>query len=158
MIRKLVLATALVVVGSGAGLASLAAAERPTREPFAAGDFVAAAGEACEFPVLVHPTSSKEFLLTFGDGRALFAGQLELEITNLATDKTIALNISGPGFFSSDGTTVTLRGRHLLVGTFPGGEPRLSVTGGVVVIDLATGAILSEAGHSTDLCPILADP
>jgi hypothetical protein len=160
MTRKFLIATALVVLASAAGLATVAAAEKPIKEPVPAGDFIVPAGEACEdFSVLIHPTVNKEFQLTFGSGVALFAGQLKIEVTNLDSDKTIRLNASGPGSFSSDGTTVTLRGATLLFGTFPfGGEPRLSLVGGVVKVDLATNAILSERGHSRDLCPILADP
>jgi hypothetical protein len=160
MIRKLVLATALVVVGSGAGLASLAAADRPTKEPLPSED---ASGQFCDdFTVLIHPIENKGFLLSFSDGRVFGAGQLKIELTNLESGKTIVVNASGPIFLSADGATITLKGATLLAGPpgffGPGSDARLTLGGGRTVIDLATGAILSETGHSTDLCPILADP
>ena len=159
MIRKFLIATALGLLAF-AGFASAALAEPPTKEPAPAEDLT---GPFCEdFQVLVHPIANKELTLTFSDGRVQFAGQLKLEVTNVETGKTITVNASGPGLFSSDGSILTLRGATLLAGEAgffgPGSQARLSLVGGVVVIDLATGAVLSETGHSTDLCPILADP
>jgi hypothetical protein len=160
MIRKLLIATALVAVGSGAGLASLAAADRPTKEPAPAEDV---SGQFCDdFSVLIHLVENKGFVLTFSDGRVFGAGHLRIRLTNLESGKSIVVNASGPIFFSADGATVTLKGATLLFGEpgffGPDSDARLTLGVGRTVIDLATGAILSEVGHSTDLCPILADP
>jgi hypothetical protein len=160
MITRLVLATALVLVGSGAGLASLAAADRPTKEPV---PFEDVSGQFCDdFAVLIHAVENKGFLLTFSDGRAVGAGQLKFELTNLESGKTIVVNASGPIFLSADGATVTARGATLLFAEpgdlGPGSDPELTLGGGKIVIDLATGLPLSQTGHRTDLCPILADP
>ena len=159
MIRRLLIVTVLAALGSAAGLAPIAAADRPTKEPLPGSDF---SGQFCaDFPVLVHVVSDKEFLLTFSGGeRAMFAGQAKLELTNLDTGKSITVNASGPGTFSFDEGTLTFRGSTLLAGEagFFGPSPRLTLSGGQIVLDLATNAILSETGQSTDLCAVLADP
>lgn len=158
MIRRTALGAGLAVLGAGLMLAPLAVADKPGNDPLPAPD---ATGAYCEdFDVLLHATNNKERILTFSDGRALVVGKLKMELTNLETGKTIAVNASGPVFFAADGSTVTLKGATLLAGQEgffgPGSEPRLTLGGGSVVVDLASGAILSERGHSIDLCARLA--
>jgi hypothetical protein len=162
MIRKPLIAAVAATCALASG-ATLAAAEKPSIEPVENSDLVGRFCEGEDFQVLVHPLeSSNAFQITFSDGGTIFAGKLKLRVTNLETGKTITFNASGPAFVPSDGTTITLRGATLLVGEAgffgPGSEARLTLGGGPIVVDLVTGAILSEKGHSTDLCPILADP
>jgi hypothetical protein len=158
MVRKLLFATALAVLGSAAGLAAVAAADRPIRQEIPPTDFVFEPSQACvDFAVGVHEIG-EEFELTFSDGRTLFAGPRRLELTNLETGKTITVNISGPISVSSSGTLWTYRGGSLLrlVG---GGETGLLLVQGVVVLDRATNEPpMIKAGHVTDLCALLADP
>jgi hypothetical protein len=101
MIKRLVSLTVLVTCAlAGAGIATGAG---PTREVFEGGsDFVT---DICGFPV--HWESSGRFaVITFTDedGNLLrtiepAAGLFQVQLTNLVTDESLTLNISGPGMF-----------------------------------------------------------
>jgi hypothetical protein len=96
----------------------------------------------------------------FSTGAAMITGTLKVEVTNLATGKTIELKISGPARFSPDGTTLVGTGAWLLFGEpgfFGTGSPRMLETNhGRLVISLVDGTILERTGHTVDLCPLLA--
>jgi hypothetical protein len=132
----------------------------PVREPLAFPD---ATGLFCEdFPVLVQAVENRNFITTFSDGRTHITGTIIIELTNLTTDKSIVVNSSGPATFSEDGATITLVGPFVLFGEAgffgPGSPAQLTLNHGSAVVSLADLTILSQVGHSEDLCPVLADP
>jgi len=138
--------------------ATPAAADKPVKEPL---PFPDQSGQFCEdFPVRVSATVNREFIHIFSSGAALITGTFKVEVTNLDTGKTIAVNASGPGKISADETLLTAFGRLILFGEAgffgPGAPPELSVNSGRTVISLTDGSILSQTGHSVDLCPLLA--
>ena len=156
MLGKAFVAFAALAVA--ALLVPIAAADKPLKIP---SEFPDATGQFCEdFPVLVHATTNKGFTHVFSSGAVLFTGSLKVEVTNLDTDETIALNISGPGKISSDGTTLTGTGPWLFFGEAgffgPGSPPELSTNSGRFAINLADGSFISRVGHSVDLCALLA--
>jgi hypothetical protein len=157
MLRKMiaVVVTAVVV---GIVLVPTAAAEKPTKAPAAFGEF---SGQYCaDFKVLIRETTNRGTMKIFSTGAAMITGTLKVEVTNLATGKTIELNISGPARFSPDGTTLVGTGAWLLFGEpgfFGPGSPRMLETNhGRLVISLVDGTILERTGHTVDLCPLLA--
>lgn len=160
MIRRLLLA-AVLGLAVGALIAPSAAAEKPLKEPLPFDDLT---GQFCEdFLVLVHATSNKEVLHLFSSGEALITGVLKVEVTNLETGKTLALNISGPGKFSADGSTLSGSGRWLLFGEpgdfGPGSGSFMTLVAGRLEITFdeeggVTG--LTTQGHVEDICAALA--
>jgi hypothetical protein len=114
--------------------------------------------EACSFPVLIQPTAPdvSNFFI-FSDGKILGSGPFVGTATNLETEKTITINLSGS--FSvverSDGTvTITSHGAVLssLFGTIIHGRT-------VIQLD-ASGDVTSSTTNGTveDLCAELAGP
>jgi hypothetical protein len=161
MLFKRLIAIAFLTGTVATVAASAALAEPPTRVPAPSPDFT---GRYCaDFDVLVHPAINKETATIFSDGRVIITGTFTVDLTNLASNKTITVNASGPVFFSSDGSVGVFGGRTLLfgeAGTF-GPNPELSLQSGVVTITFTpTGGIASitRTGHADDLCSLLADP
>lgn len=151
-------ASAFALAVAAVFLAPVAAADKPLKEPL---PFPDATGQFCEdFPVLVHATENRGTAHVFSTGAVAFTGTLKVEVTNLDTGKTIALNISGPGKISADGTTLTGSGPWLFFGEAgffgPGSPPELSTNSGRIAISLIDGSFISRIGHSVDLCPVLA--
>jgi hypothetical protein len=149
---------AIAALAAAALLVPIAAADKPLKEP---SPFPDATGQYCEdFPVLVHATTNNGSTHVFSSGAVLFTGSLKVEVTNLDTDKTIALNISGPGKISADGATLTGSGPWLFFGEAgffgPGSPPELSTNSGRFAISLADGSFISRVGRTVDLCPLLA--
>jgi hypothetical protein len=114
--------------------------------------------EACSFPVLIQPTAPdvSNFFI-FSDGKIFGSGPFVGTATNLDTEKTIKINLSGS--FSvvehSDGTvTITSHGAVLssLFGTIIHGRT-------VIQLD-ANGDVTSSTTNGTeeDLCAELAGP
>lgn len=139
-------------------LTAPAAAEKPVIEPAPFGEFT---GQYCDdFAVRVRETTNRGKAIIFSSGAAVLTGTLKVEVTNLETGKTIALNISGPGKFTSDGTTLIGPGPWLLFGEpgffGPGSPATLETNHGRLVIDLVSGAILDRVGRRVELCPLLA--
>ena len=139
-----------------------AAAEKPIKEPLPAQDV---SGQFCpEFEVSINFTDNKEVIHIFSSGVAMVTGVLKVEVTNLDTDtpKTIRLNISGPGKFSADGSTVTGSGRWLLFGEAgqlgPGAPPGMLLVAGHSTLQIGPSGILSMdlVGHVEDICAALA--
>jgi hypothetical protein len=157
---------ALLLVGAcalaGAGTAT---AEGPTREVFEGGsNFVT---DVCGFPV--HWESSGRFaVLTFTDEDGnLFrtiepaAGVFQVQLTNLGTDESLTLNISGPGMFQvyEDGSfSFTTFGPWLVI------RNPVTLEFGLFVIqgrrerfEAATGEVtFTFHGHIRNLCTELA--
>jgi hypothetical protein len=137
----------------------VASADKPVIEPAPSAD--SSGGFCPDFDVLVHPVGDKGKAITFSSGATIISGQLMVELTNLETGKTVAVNISGPVFVSADGSTVTLSGRSLLFGEagFFGPGPLLLLTSGPTVVPVdSDGNPLgySTSGRTVDMCRVLA--
>ncbi len=157
MIRK-TLAGAVVVAAAAALFVSTAAADKPVTVP---SPFSDETGRYCaDFDVLVHATTNMGRTHIFSSGAILFTGALKVEVTNVESGKTVALNISGPGRISTSGDVLTGTGPWLFFGEAgffgPGSPPELSTNDGRFEIDLADGSFISRIGKSVDLCPLLA--
>ena len=136
----------------------------------------AAAGEVCAFPVLIEFLDSKNKALTFTDKsgtpvRQIITGKLRARVTNLVTEESLVMNISGPAFlsFTEEGrpATVTLGGRALLIlrAGIDVAPPGVFLTSGRVVLAISftidkeageVAAIVSQTGRMQDLCTVLA--
>ncbi len=146
--------TAALVLGVLA-LAGTAGATKPFMARIPQGSFTL---DACSFPVLIQATAPNVMnLFVFSDGELFGSGPFVGTATNLDTEKTIKINLSGS--FSvvehSDGSvTVTSNGFVLssLFGTIFSGH-------GVIELD-ANGDVTSRTfhGREEDLCAELADP
>jgi hypothetical protein len=152
------LTAALAAAAAAALFIPTAFADKPVFEP---SPFPDATGRYCEdFDVLVHATTNKGRTLVFSSGAVMITGALKVEVTNLDTGKTIALNISGPATISAEGDVLTGTGPWLFFGEAgffgPGSPAELSTNNGRIEIDLADGSFISRIGHSVDLCPVLA--
>jgi hypothetical protein len=159
MIHRTIL---FVVLGLSAAalIVPTAAADQPIKEPV---PFVDLTGQFCEdFQVKVQATDNKEVIHIFSSGVALVTGVLKVEVTNLTTGKTLALNISGPGKFSPDGTVLRGTGRWLLFGEAgelgPGSGPGMMLISGQVTLSLGPAGItsISTQGNVEDVCAALA--
>lgn len=161
MNKKRFILVATVILGVALAASPLASADRPIREELPATDVT---GRFCEdFDVLVHPTRNNEFITIFSSGAAAITGALRVEVTNLETGETIALNIPGPGFLNEDGSQLTGTGPWLLFdeeGGFGQGEPAqtLYTTGRFVLTFDDEGNItsFSQPHHIVDICAALA--
>jgi len=136
---------------------SIAAADPPTRTPAPAGPF---SGSFCPgFDVLVTPVVNREYSIAFSNGAVITTGRLVVQLTNLSSGTSIVVNASGPGFFSDDGVSFTLRGATLVLDTggflYPGSPPATQLLSGALAFDGLTGNV-SETGHIRDLCSELA--
>jgi len=125
----------------------------------------------CGFPIDVAPVSNNEFqdVTTLDDGTTItrITGRLVLSFTNTTTGSTIIRNVSGPtteidhpdgtGTFMGEGNNWFGFGPHSRQNT---GEPGLVFTSGLVVLQLAGGAVtsFSLAGEQVNGCELLAGP
>ena len=158
---SLLFAAALVLVSAQAVLAA-----KPDRDPLELPPFLeVAAGDACEFPILVEFLANGGKMLTFFDDegnaiRQIGTGVLKIRVTNLA-DASVApleLNISGPihTTLHPDGSaTLIFGGRGISL--FPPGTFVLTAGRSVVELD-AEGEVISvtNMGFEEDLCVTLA--
>lgn len=160
----------LVVVFS---VTSVAAAAPPTRQssgpppdPFILTDTLG--NNPCSFPVLLDITTNKEVVTTFtrvsGVTTIHTTGALKVTLTNTATDRSIARNISGPilSTVNSDGS-LTQIGLGPSLWVFDPGVapelPRLVITNGRSESVLGPGnafSFLSLRGNYEDICSALA--
>jgi hypothetical protein len=157
----LLFAAALVLVSAQAVLAA-----KPDRVPLELPPSLElAAGEACEFPLLVEFLANRGKTLTFHDNegnaiRQIGTGTLKIRVTNLA-DESVApleLNISGPIHITlhPDGSaTLVFGGRGISL--FPPWTFVLTAGRSVVELD-AEGEVISvtNMGIEEDLCVALA--
>jgi hypothetical protein len=157
MLRVLALVASLA---AALAFASAASADKPVKEPSPSPDV---SGSFCDdFDVLVHPIADKGEAITFPSGATIITGQLMVELTNLETDETVAVNISGPVFISADGNTAILSGRSLLLGEAgdlgPGSPATLLITSGptVLTVDSEGNVSYTTSGHTIDMCEVLA--
>jgi hypothetical protein len=158
---SLMLAAALILVSAQAVLAA-----KPDREPLELPPSLElAAGEGCEFPVLIEFLANRGKTLTFFDNdgnaiRQIGSGTLKIRVTNLADDSVapLELNISGPLHIAlhPDGSaTLVFGGRGISL--FPTGTFVLTAGRSVVELD-AAGEVISVTnfGFEEDLCVTLA--
>jgi len=150
----------LALVALTLSLVGVASADPPSRSFVPASP---ASGRFCaDFDVLVTPVINKEYAITFSSGATIITGRFGAQLTNLANEKTIEVNASGPVFVSADGATITLRGNSLLFGEAgffgPGSPPTLQLVSGVVTISFSSEGItgVSKTGKVRDLCAELA--
>lgn len=142
-------------------LVPTAAADPPLKVPFASGDIT---GQFCEdFEVSVHATDDRASLHIFSSGEALITGTLKVEVTNLESGKTLALNISGPGKIAADGGSLRGTGRWLLFGEAgelgPGSDAGMFLVAGQLELDLDEVGLIETVetrGHVEDVCAALA--
>ncbi len=161
MWRKGVLALVSTVVAIV--VVPTASADKPVKTPV--GPLPPITGAFCPgFEVGLEPTTNKEVEKTFSNGRTIITGAFKVDATNVATEKTISVNASGPAFVTADRRTVTARGRTFLFGVAgelgPGSAPMVLLVSGVVTLSLdEEGRVLAftvEHGHVRDLCAELA--
>jgi hypothetical protein len=158
---SLMLAAALILVSAQAVLAA-----KPDREPLELPpSFEFAAGEACEFPLVVEFLANRGKTLTFFDNegnaiRQIGSGTLKIRVTNLADDSvaSLELNISGPlhiALHTDGAATLVFGGRGISL--FPAGTFVLTAGRSVVELD-AAGEVISVTnfGFEQDLCVTLA--
>jgi hypothetical protein len=146
--------TAALILGMLA-LAGTADATKPfmERNP----DFGGTLPDTCSFPILIQPTAPDVGnLFVFSDGEVMGNGPFVGTATNLDTEKTVTINLSGSHSIvqDSDGTvTVTSHGAVLssLFGT---------IFHGTTVIQFDANGVVSRTFHGTeeDLCAELAGP
>jgi len=142
---------------------SAAFADQPARNFLPAGDFTLE--DVCPFDVGVEIIENKEFITTFSGGRQLITGTFKVRVTNLDSDESLDLNISGPGVlvFNPDGSlTVDAHGTWLLW-FFPGNlgpssPGQLFVNNGHFVETIGPGGISidKQTGSQQDICAALA--
>lgn len=159
----------LVVIFLGVVLAlvfaSAASADKPVKEPLPAEDFTLT--DVCSFEVGLEITANKEFIKTFSNGRQLITGTFRVRATNLESEESLDLNISGPGVVTEnpDGSvTLEAHGPWLLwffpddLG--PGSPGQLFVNhGNIVQTFRGDGGITidKQTGSQTDICAALAE-
>jgi hypothetical protein len=145
-------------------LASPAVAGRPIIILNPASPFVIPAAVGCgTFDVLIAPEPGRPNggrVIQFANS-AIFQGPVFVTATNLSTGKSINLNISGPGKFSSTANTFVAYGPSLFTlpaNLVPPGLAPVSVANGRVVLQFdALGNLISVSftGTARDLCQLL---
>jgi hypothetical protein len=161
--KALTLAASIILSVTALALAPLASADPPIRVVLDSPPDVT--GEFCEdFLVRVHVTRFNEVATIFSNGEVLVTGALTVDVTNLTTNRTIRLNVPGPGRISTDGSTVTATGPWLLFGE-PGdlgeGSPaQVTYIAGRFEFTIGDDGNISEVsdirGQTRDICAALA--
>jgi hypothetical protein len=157
MARLLLLVAAASI--AAALVAPTATAEKPIREPAPGEDFTLPAS-ICGFEVGVEVLTNKEQAITFSNGLTIVTGALKVQVTNLGdTSKSLVLNISGPGFFTSDELRATGSWLlFLLPGDLgPGAPGALLYLNGSFRLGFGDTLTFTDVrGTSLDLCQALA--
>ena len=138
-------------------------------EPVRFGPFTLPANR-CGFPIDVEVVSNNECqdVVTLADGTTItrITGRLVLSFTNTDTGFTIVRNVSGPTTETdhTDGTATFVGEGENWFGFGPTsqantGEPGLVFTSGLVVLQIAGGAVQSFSLHGTQVngCELLND-
>jgi hypothetical protein len=125
---------------------------------------VLAADNGCGFDILLSPQPGKpnlERAILFTNAE-IFAGPVFVTLQNLATNKTVAVNISGPGTFSFSNNTFVLPGPSFVsLGAAvmqAAGLPSTALTNGRVVITFDDQGNITSAsltGTAQDVCAML---
>ncbi|HLF68562.1 MAG TPA: hypothetical protein VI503_04400 [Gaiellaceae bacterium] len=125
---------------AGLALAPAASAEKPARFFLPAADFVLSG--SCQFDVFAHVVANNEYGIEFSNGQVLVTGTFKVRLTNLSNDKSLDVNISGPGVFTfgSDGSVAITAWGNWLFWFFPG-----------MLGENAPGALLLTSGLTTEV-------
>jgi hypothetical protein len=161
-------AAIFVVAVAALAAAPEAVGDQPIREGLPNALFTVDAS-VCGFAVDVTIPTNREFITTFSNGKQIITGALFTTLTNTETQKSVTVNVSGPGTIVTDAngiTTFTLAGRSLLFflpDQLGPGEPGiLALTSGPVTLVFDQSAnILSfdrTSASVQDLCTVLASP
>jgi hypothetical protein len=136
--------------------ASSTLAAPPVKEPLVIED--ADFDNLCAFPVRIEITANKEYVKFFSDGRILVNGKLFARITNLDTDQSMDVNISGPAHITLATERTMGRGILLLFPEDATGPGLLLLTGRVDVVRGEDGFITNYTvrGTSVNVCAALA--
>ena len=162
--RKLFLSVAIMSFVLSSSVQPALAGE-PLRVPLRTVHDVFAAGVVCPFAIAVDSVTQNETATIFMNGRILITGALTETITNLATNRSVVVNASGPVKITGDSVVTVMaegRGVFALFASDAGpSAPALLLTTGLVVvtIDGATGRITSfvqSGGTIENLCQTLA--
>ena len=159
---RILLAITVLAAVAPAGVAQ-------AREPVEITPFQLPANR-CGFPVDVDVVANKEYqdVTTLADGTTItrITGRLVLSFTHHDTGFTIVRNVSGPSteIDHPDGTATIVYEGESWFGFGPisqanTGEPGLVFTSGLVVLQIAGGAVtsFSLAGEQVNGCDLLAD-
>lgn len=163
--------TAPTLASAPVSASSQVATGKPVREPVPDSfyEFAAPAGQACSFAVTGKAVVNRFVTTTFpaeanGDVVQLATGHLVFRFTNVASGKSVDLNISGPGkaTFHPDGS-MTQEATGVWYWLFPGGTNlpdglTLFLSRGRLVVETSpTGerTIASQVGNVEDLCGML---
>jgi hypothetical protein len=139
-------------------------------DPVVFPPFFTLSDNRCGFPIDVKVVSNNECqdVVTLADGTTItrITGRLVLSFTNHDTGFTIVRNVSGPTTETDhpDGTTTFVGEGENWFGFGPTsqantGEPGLVFTSGLVVLQIAGGAVQSFSLHGTQVngCELLND-
>ena len=113
---------------------------------------------SCDFGVFYDEVrvSGKQTVFFDADGnvtKVIVRGNWVVELTNIETDRSIRLNVSGQFFFTDD--RLTAHGRNLLWTSFP--EPFMVLTVGNFTLDRSNGLEIARArGRIVNMCARLA--
>jgi hypothetical protein len=157
-------ACVLVISALALLLPSAAQADKPERvpPPDELLDLTFDAGTVCAFELRYQELVNNETTTVLSDTQRRVTGAYKVLLTNTGTGKSLAVNASGPQFFTDSGDieTAVLPGRQLFL-LFPGdaGGPGAFLATGrsTLVRDFAAARITSVSfgGHVTDLCAAL---
>lgn len=154
----------MAVIALTLSVVTPAAANPPTNDPapFPPGG-ITLDPPICTFPVLVTALQDNAKLITFYDSQGqprvyITNGAIKLRLTNTTNGKTLDLNVSGPGRFNADFTTLTTWGTWLtyLPTPFTGAPSQLFLVTGHSVFDFNTSSFQLIGGRTENLCPRLA--
>jgi len=160
MRRSLVAGVLLAMVGTVIAVSAMPArAVAPVKEPLEfPNELVLAAGDFCDFELVVTFPVNNEIVTTFFDAegnvdRVLITGALVVTFTNTETGETLTLNIPGSSVLVDD--ELTYRGRNVI---FPVEGGIALVSGRVVAMIDSEGFVhpVEVAGSTTDVCAVLA--
>lgn len=142
---------------------------KPLRSPLPDAPFSFAAGAVCSFPLIGTVLENNEVSNTFppepnGDVVQHITGRLVMTLTNGSTNKSINVNISGPGtlVFRPDGSVgFTGYGNSLFFFTstsVPAGPATFIFSGKTVANFDASGnlTLISQSGNAQDVCAALS--
>jgi hypothetical protein len=137
-------------------LSGVAAAAKPVKTPAPSPEFFTVSG-SCSFDVIVHTTAQNEQQITFGDGSFLITGKLKADLINAETNKTISVNIPGPGrYVPGDDGSLTLTWSGPWFFFLPGGAFLTNGHGTLFFGADGSATFTQQGGKSEDLCAALS--
>lgn len=136
----------------------------PLHEPIASEPITIT--DHCDFDVFVDPVVDRGRVTTFFDQegnivRQHISGALIVEVTNLETEETVRLNVSGPGTFipQEDGSLLIIGTGSWLLAFIDNRPGELLLTHGhfeAVVTPDGEFLLTEPPGSATDVCALLS--